>query len=486
MRSFALISSLALLIYLGLSTSCNITMSKEERNENIMQAPSINQSVSAAVEEPFFTYSTWPDRKWWEKYESKELNYLIELALDQNPTIQTVRSKIDFAYNESVISRAKLFPFVYFNMQDDWDYLSKNGLLRKLNPSIPLNKHFIDFGLSYNYEFDFWHKYRNLYKAAIGETQAAIAETAQAELITATSLAQSFFGLKINMVRQQLYRKLFEVRAYYFELQKQMMDNSLYSILEPLLSEEAVFQAEQQLYNIEQEIEVGKHIVNVLAGRGPDHPLDLDEPIAKLPPKLAVPTNISFELLSRRPDLMAQIWRVDALALRVGAAKADFWPNIDLTGFIGFRTTQWSSLFNMASKTIGLNPNLTLPVYTSGAIAANVGAKKALFDEAVFQYNSLILSSFQQVSDLLAMGRAVFNEQELQSKILSNASDRYNVTVARQKAGLDNALTVYKYLEELIQKELEETALLFQQYVISVNLTKALGGGYLSKGGPSE
>jgi NodT family efflux transporter outer membrane factor (OMF) lipoprotein len=472
----------AFVILLGFSTSCTLSLSQQERVEHILPTPNLTSSEDKAFDDSYFVKGNWPKENWWEQYCLSELNSLIEKALVQNPTIQGVEARVQFAKSQAVIARSSLMPLIYFDASDQWQYLSENGLYRALNPHIPLSESLIDFSLSYSYEFDFWGKYRNLYRAALSQERAAIAETAQAKLITSTALAQSYFALRTNLLRKKLFDQLFDVRKNYFDLQTKMLKNSLYSKLVPLLSEEAVFQAKQMVYNIEQEIEVNKHIVNILAGQGPDTPLSLDEPLIALPEKLAIPSDISMDLLARRPDLMAQIWRVDALAREVGAAKADFWPNINIAGILGFQSGSWSKLFEWASKTVSVIPGLSLPVYTAGAIGANVDAKKAQFDEEVYRYNDLILQSFNSVADLLAIGRFVYGEKEKQLQIVDNAKARFGLTLHRMDSGIDTRLTAYRVQEEFIQKKLEDVELLFQQYVVNISLVKALGGGYFCKG----
>lgn len=467
-------------------TSCSLSLSREDQVKNIIPTPSLETSEKDALLEPFFAKGDWPSKNWWEQYGSQELNGLIEEALLHNPSIQAIQQRISYAKAEAVIARGKLLPLLYFDMSDQWQYLSENGLYRALNPNISLSNNQIDFSLSFSYEFDFWSKYRNLYRAALGRVKAAVAETAQVELITTTALAQAYFGLQTNLLRKKLYQQFYEVRKKYFDLQDKMLQDSLYSKLVPLLSEEGVFEAKQWLYNIEQEIQVGIHIVNILAGKGPDEPLALNEPLTPLPPRLSFPRHISLELLSRRPDLMAQIWRVDALAHDVGSARADYWPDINVLALAGFQSNSWLQLFEWASKMVSVLPGLSLPLYTAGAIGANVDAKRALFDEAVFQYNELILKSFKEVADLIAIGRSVFGEKEKQVQIVDNAKARYGLTLLRQQNGLDNALTVYQFLEELLQKQLEDVQLLYQQYVVSISLTRALGGGYCGVKGKAD
>lgn len=472
---------ISILFSLVFMTSCTLSMTREEQVERMISTPSIEQSLSESFEEPFFVEGNWPERNWWIQYGSNELNSLVESALEKNPTIQAARERIAYAKSQAVIARSSLFPLIYFNASDELNYLSENGLYRALNPKIALGNQQIDFSLSFSYEFDFWGKYRNLYNAAIGKQKAAIAEALQTELIISTALAQSFFALQTNLIRKKYYEKLLEIRKKYFDLQTKMLQNALYSKLIPLLSQEAVFQAEQWIYDITQEIAVNQHTINILAGRGPDTFLPLEESLETLPQIMTVPSDVSMELLSRRPDLMAQIWMLDALAKEVGAAKADYFPNVNITALAGFQSGSWSKLFEWASKTVSAVPGLSLPVYTAGEIGANIDAKKALFNEAVYQYNDLILKSFQQVSDLLAMGKAVYGEKEKQVKIVANATTRYQLTLLLQGSGIDSALTSYQLEEAEILKKLEDVQLLYQQYVVSISLIKALGGGYFCK-----
>ena len=456
-------------------------MSREDKIKDFLSAPDLSKSTEDALQSPYFSSSKWPEANWWQQYGSKELNDLVEKGLQANPTIQAIEQKISYAKNEAIIKRSALLPLVYFDASDQWQYLSKNGLYRALNPNIPLSSSQIDFSLSFFYEFDFWSKYRNLYRASLAKLEVAKAESAQVKLITSTAIAQSYFALRTNLIRKNLYIQLYKVRKAYFDLQNQMRSKALYSALEPLLSQEDLFQAEQFIDNIDQEIAVNIHTVNILAGQGPDTTIYCTEDLLPLNSSLTIPSEVSSELLSRRPDLMAQKWLTEALAYEVGAAKAEFFPDINISSILGFQSGSWSKLWQWASKTLGLAPGLSLPVYTAGAIGANVDAKHALFNEAVFQYNNLILQSFSQVADLLAIGKSVFAEKQKQQQILSNAKARYGLTMLRRNNAIDNSLTAYQYLEQLIFQELQDVELLFQQYVVSISLVKALGGGYVGQ-----
>ena len=363
-------------------------MSREDQTKNLIPTPSVESTVVKSLEKPFFSKGHWPEEAWWTVFESPQLNGLIEMALQHNPSIQSIEQTIENARARAVVAQSSLYPLVYFNYEDNWQYLSKSGLYRTLNPNIPLNANLVDLSLSFIYEFDFWGKYRNLFNAALGIQRAQEAETAQTKLIVTTAVAQSFFALKTNLIRLDLYKRLYEVRKNIYELQALLFENALYSKLPVLLSEEQVYESEKLVYNIEEEVATDKHLLNILVGQGPDVEIGVDSLMPPLPKSLTIPNDLTLNLIARRPDLMAQIWRVESIAHEVGAAKADFFPNLQLTGFLGYETVNYSKLFNWSSKTTGIDPALNLPVYTAGAIQAGVDAKRALFDEAVFEYNN--------------------------------------------------------------------------------------------------
>lgn len=469
-----------ILYYLSILSGC-VSLPKEQQTENLLAPPSIGTSIENGLGSGYFAVGDWPQENWWETFQSEKLNSLIEEGLGQNPTIQAIKSRVAFAKQTAKVVRSQLFPLIFFDADETWQYLSHHGLYRTLNHKVPINANLVDLTLSCDYEFDFWGKNRHLFNAALGESKAEEAEAAEVRLLISTAIAQAFFALKTNLTRKYLYEELFKVRQATFQLQALLLEKALLSQLEPLLSVEQVLDAEKLLIGIEEEVETDKHLLNILLGRSPDAFLEVGEGLPPFQANLNLPENLSIDLLSRRPDLMAQIWRVEALAHEVGAAKADFYPNINLKALIGLESVLYRFLFQSHSKTAALQPAIHLPIFTAGAIRANVRAKKALFDQAVFDYNNLLLKSSQEVADLLIFTQTIFQQKADQEQILNAAKARYDLTILRAQKGLDNSLSEYYVAEELIQKQLEDVTLLYNQYLAAVKLIKALGGGYQSE-----
>ncbi len=464
----------ACLIFLS---SC-ISLSKREQTENLIVPPEMGDITAHSLSLSFFSEGDWPSQNWWEIFQSEELNQLMVEAIQTNPTIQSVAKTFEKARAESTIARSLLFPLLYFDYDENYEYLGKNGLYRSLNKDFRANLNLLDFSLSAHYEIDFWGKYRNLFHAAVGRAKAEAAELNQTILLTTTSLAQSFFALKTNLIRKYLYKELYLVRKKLLDLSHLLEEKSLFSKLPPLLSDEVCTESKKLVYAINEEVANDKYLINLLRGKGPDAELSIQATLPPLPPSLVLPKTLSLDLLSRRPDLMAQIWRVEALAHDVGAAKAEFYPNVNLVGLLGLESGGFSNIFQGNSKAFSLAPAVHLPVFTAGAIGAGVRSKKAEFDAAVATYNDLILRSCQEVATVLAFAESIFLQKKSQDRIVLAAAERYEITELRTRSGLDSLLQTYRFQEELILKQLDQVNLLYNQYVAAVRLIKSLGGGF--------
>jgi NodT family efflux transporter outer membrane factor (OMF) lipoprotein len=461
-------------------TGCNISLSEKKQLEYLKPVPNIKHAVNKSLQQSHLFYSgDWPQRQWWLIYHAPELNALITESLISNPSLHEIQSRIQVAQQEAIVTGSILFPLVFFNASYTQQYLSKNGLYRAFNPRLPLNATLLNLALTFNYEFDFWGQNRNLFNEALGKAQAQQAEAAQVELIITTALSQAYFAYKTNLIRRQLYDQLVTVRRQINSLQAILLRKGLSSDLLTYNTTENLFEAKKLRSSINEELSDNKHLINILAGRGPDTPLGIHTHLPSLPRRLEIPKNLALDLIARRPDLMAQIWRAKAWAYKTGASMAAYYPNVNILAFIGLESIAWSKLFQSASGTGGMRPlAINLPIFTAGAIRAGIQASKAQFEAAIFDYNNLLLRSTQEILDVLVFAQTVNEHQKDQKEIVRYAQDRYNLVQLRRKKGLDSQFAVYALQEELIQKQLVKITLLYNQYLASIKLIKALGGGY--------
>ena len=453
-------------------------MTEQEKTKNLSGPIPFQKSLDESLASKFFIKGNWPKSNWWEDFHDENLTILIQEALTKNPSLKSVESRIEQIKSRARITKSRLFPSLFFTADDNWRYLSKNGFTHLLNPSLPLNGYEIDLSLAFQYEFDFWGKNRNKFLSVLGEIKTEEAEFEQAKLIITTALAQSYFALSINESKKYIYEKLYDIQNLKYRLQEQLQQSALSSKITPLWDEEKMLEAKQDLLTIEDEIQTERHFINVLAGKSPDEhisSLTVKQNFSPIP----IPRNISLNLLSRRPDLIAQIWRIESLSHLVSAAKADFFPNINLAAMAGLASISFQNLFSLGSKSAGIEPALSLPVFTAGAIKANVKEKKALFDQAVFEYNQLILFSAQEVTDLLSHIHTTFTKKQQQEEIVKAANKRYYLTKLNQDSALATAFASLDNQEELLLQEIKDLTLLYNQYAFVIKLIKALGGGFM-------
>ncbi|KTC87228.1 efflux transporter outer membrane subunit [Legionella brunensis] len=467
--------------YLGLCLliSCRIALPPQKQVQHLQAAPKIDRSIHAKLKEKeIFSRGDWPNQQWWQAYNSPQLNELINEALQCNPSIQEVKSRIQMAKQEAIITRSALFPLLFFDAKENKQYLSKNGLYRALNPKIPLNANLLDLSLAFTYDLDFWGQNHNLFYEAIGKEKAQEAEAAEVQLLITTAIAQAYFAYKVNLVKQQFYEQLVAVRNNISQLQNLLTNKGLANDLSSFSASESLLEAKKLLANIKEEIAVDKHLINILAGRNPEASIAAQKNLPALPKTLLIPTTLSLDLIARRPDLMAQIWRAKALAYKTSAAMADYYPNVNLVGLVGLESTHWDKLLRASSVTTAIRPAIHLPIFTAGAIKANIRATKAEFDAAIFAYNNLLLRSTQEILDVLDFSQRVYKQKNEQMEILKFTNKRYALVRLRQQQGLDSEFNIFSLQEELIEKKLTNLSLLYNQYLASIKLTKALGGGY--------
>jgi NodT family efflux transporter outer membrane factor (OMF) lipoprotein len=460
--------------------SC-INMPEKEQTKLLMTMPNGKESIKNSLNNPLFCLGEWPEDLWWEIFNTPELNKYIDEAVSLNPDLKSVEQKINYAKQEAIIKRSKLYPLVFFDASDNYSYLSKTGIYYSLNPKIPRVGNLIDLSLSFNYELDFWSKYRNTFYAALGREQAQVAEYKDAKLILTTALAQVFFALKTNLQRKLILSRIVSLKSDLVNLNNLLHYESLSSNLPLWLSEENLDETKKELIFVEEEIEKNKHFINALRGKGPDEIIEINQELDSLPKKFQIPCDLFLDLLARRPDLMAAIWRAKAIAHEVGAAVADFFPNISLTGQEGFQSLLINKLFNPISSTGSLIPALHLPVFTAGAISSNVKAKKALFEEAIYSYNNLILKSAEEVTNALVIVNSAWERQERQQDILDKAFKRFELTKLLKVNCLDTSLNQYSFEIEYLTKKLGKLELEYQQYASLIKLIKSLGGGFNAK-----
>jgi NodT family efflux transporter outer membrane factor (OMF) lipoprotein len=458
----------------------------ESEKAQLSSPISLDHSSETALAREFFEQGGWPTERWWEMFEDPQLNEIIELALKESPTLNKALAKVAEAESLARRERAALFPRLDLEYLEQWNYFSKNGFERSYfsvppgSPPIPATDNQIDLTLNFSYELDFFGKNRNLYKAALGQARAERAEAKQATLMLTTLIAQTYIELQIKLIQRNILHDRLEDRNTLFELGVSRSEFGLDSASPVLEREQKIYETEQSLLQLENEIALDRHTLNALVGVGPDVHIAPKPMSALFERPFVIPSDLSSDLLARRPDLTAQIWRVEAAAAEIGAAQADFYPRVNLMALAGLESLGFSKLFLWNSRQGTLSPAVHLPIFTGGKLKANLKNKVAAFNEETYRYNELLLHAAKEVADQISTLMASFDLLNCEINTLETVQEELELQFSRYQHGIATIITVLETEDQLHAYRFQLFGLERDYLLAVLQLVKALGGGYHS------
>jgi NodT family efflux transporter outer membrane factor (OMF) lipoprotein len=452
----------------------------------------LDRSIESALAREFFEEGGWPSDAWWEMFDDPQLNALVELSLEQSPTIQKAQALVAEAEQEARKERAALFPALSFDYEEQWQYFSKNGFIRSFYPTlpgglkIPATDNQVDLSLNFNYEIDFFGRNRHLFHAALGKARAERAEAKQATLMLTTLVVQTYIELQTKLLQQEVLQEQRNLSEAQFALTDARKEEGLDPAIPVLTRESSLNGIDQSLLQIKKEIALDRHMLSILVGVGPDTDVAPNVMHALFEKPIALPSDLSSDLLARRPDLTAQIWRVESAAQEIGAAKADFYPRVNLMAFAQLEGLAFNQVFHIGSRQGGLVPAVHLPIFTGGRLTANLKEKVAAFNQETYRYNELLLSAAREVADEVTTLAATFDTLGIQIRSLEVAEAQSNLEYSKCLEGVSPFLNVLEK-EEAVWTEHYALIGYERDYLLSVlKIVKALGGGFHANKLPKE
>jgi NodT family efflux transporter outer membrane factor (OMF) lipoprotein len=190
---------------------------------------------------------------------------------------------------------------------------------------------------------------------------------------------------------------------------------------------------------------------------------------------------VPADLLGRRADVAAARWRIEAAVGDVKNAKAQFYPNINLTAFVGLTSIGLDQLFKAASEQYGAGPAIRLPIFDAGRLRANLRGKAADLDAAIESYNAAVLEAVHDAADQIASLRSIERQRAEQVRAQTAAESAYDLATQRYKAGLSTYLTVLNAESSVLAQRRLAVDLKARMLDTQLALIRALGGGYIAE-----
>jgi NodT family efflux transporter outer membrane factor (OMF) lipoprotein len=412
--------------------------------------------------------------KWWETYSDPQLNELEERVTVSNQNLKAALAQYTQALATVRQFRANYFPTLSIAPSYSRNSVSANrpfGVPTKGNPYTDL----VASGTA-TWEPDLWGNIRRTVQQARANAQASNADLANVDLSLRSELAMDYFELRGLDTQKQLLDDTIQQYQRFLQLTISRFHGGV-------ATDADVAQAQTQLdQTIAQDIDIGvaraqfEHAIATLTGQPASTFSLAPAPLTLVLP--TVPVGVPSEMLERRPDVAAAERRAAAANEQIGIAIAAYYPQVNLGGSGGFESSRPGNLFQGPSALWSLGGSATELLFDAGRRHAITVEARAGYDVEVANYRQTVLQSFQDVEDQLAALSILNEEAAAQQKTVADAERSLSIFTNQYKGGLVIYLQVITAQATELANRRTAADITTRQFAASVQLVKALGGGW--------
>ena len=422
----------------------------------------------------------WPAEDWWSNFGDPQLAGLMTEALAGSPDIAAAAARVRAAEALAEQTGAALLPHAELEAMAGGTKQSYNlGIPRQFVP-----KGVIDTGRvtgNFGFDLDLWGRNRAALAAATSEADAARVDAEQARLVLTTAIAAAYADLAQYHAERDVAVEAARVRQATAELTARRVLNGLDTRGDQRQAESRVPAARAEIAALDEAIALTRNRLAALLGAGPDRGLTIARPRLAAA-TAALPDTVALDLIGRRPDIVAARLRAEAAASRIKVARADFYPNVNLTAVIGLQSLGLDKLFESGSLYGNAGPALSLPLFEGGRLQGAYRGARARYDEAVAGYNGTLITALREVADAVASLRALDTRLAEQRQALAGAEEAARIARIRYEGGLANQLTALQADDTMLAFRRAVADLEARRFTLQVALVRALGGGFRDSG----
>ena len=461
-----LASLTAILLASGLVAGCKVG---PNYNRPVVQPPTAYREMgeNPQVQAQAASYADLP---WWQVFQDPQLQELIRTALKQNYDLQIATERINEARAQVAVTRSNLFPQVQGN--GNFSGGKESNFQTKFN--------FLTLSADAAFQLDLFGKLRRATEASRAQLLAT-EDARQTVILTLVSdVASDYFALLQLDLQLQITHNTVEAQEASVKLTKLRVDHGVATKLDVLQAQQTLDTANAQIPDLERQIAQEENAISILLGNYPQA-VPRGRPLVEQPLPPEVPPGLPSTLVERRPDIRQAEQVLVAANAEIGVAKAQFFPQISLTGSGGGafgRSSAFSNLLGSQVGTWSYGAQVSQPIFTGGALRGNLRAVESAHQQALIAYRKAIQQAFGDVSDAL-IGYQKFHEVRLrQEDTVADLQESVRLSNMRYKGGTTTFLEVLDGQRSLFSAELTLAQARGTEYQSLVQLYRALGGGW--------
>jgi multidrug efflux system outer membrane protein len=414
--------------------------------------------------------ASYADLPWWQVFQDTQLQELIRTALKQNYDLQLATERINAGRAQVAVTRSALFPQVQGN--GDFSGGKEHNFQTKSN--------FLLLTADAAFQLDFFGKLRRATEASRAELLAT--EDARQTVILAlvSDVASDYFALLQLDLQLQITRETVKTQEDSVKLTNLRVEHGVATKLDVLQAQQVLDSANAQIPDLERRIAQEENAISILLGNYPQA-VPRGRPLVEQPLPPEVPPGLPSTLIERRPDIREAEQVLVGANAEIGVAKAQFFPQITLTGGGGGSFGRSSAFSSLMSSQVGIwsyGTQVSQPIFTGGALRGNLRFAKSQQQQALISYRQTIQRAFGDVSDAL-IGYEKFHQVRVrQEDTVKDLQESVRLSNLRYKGGTTTYLEVLDGQRSLFSAELTLAEARGTEYQSLVQLYRALGGGW--------
>lgn len=417
-----------------------------------------------------------PRGGWWTLYQDSELNKLQQKLLDNNPNLAKAFATYERAQAYLDQTSAARYPNLSLNANPTRNRVSENRPLIPSSFNLPPTYSQYSVGLQAGYEVDLWGRVKNSIKASELNAVAASTDWESVKLGLQARLVDQFIVLRGLDQQLELLQETVKANERALKLIQIRHDNGIAPGLDVSRAESQLESTKSQFEQAQAQRAIVEHTIAVLVGETPSNfKIDRKEDVIAIPD---IPLSLPSELLQRRPDIAAAQRRVEAANASIGVAKAAFYPSLSLSAAFGYQSTSTGNWLTAPSNFWSIGPGMLLQLFDGGLRKGRIAEAEAILNENGAQYRSVVLEAFQQVEDNLAKLTYFHSAAQSESASAEAAKKSLNFAMNRYQQGAANYLEVTSAQTASLSSQRALLTLNIEQLRSSVDLIRALGGGW--------
>ncbi len=454
-----LVAALALTLAL---TGCNV--GPKYTRPNVPAPPAFRGADNADVSSDPKT--SIGDQQWSAIFHEPELQDLIRTALQNNYDLRIAAEHILEQQQQVRITRSQQFPQVNAVLSGAGTNISSAATTVLTAPPV-------EFGLSASWTPDFWGLYRHQTEAQRDQLLAQQWAQRAVRVTLVQEVATTYFQLRALDAQLAIAQDTLKARQGSLDLTRKLETGGAAPLSDVRQAEQLLYTATSEIPQLQQQIQQTENQLRLLLGQTPGT-VSHSDPAALAPPPTDLPAGIPSQLIERRPDVEQAEAQLMAANANIGVARAQFFPQLSLTGQGGAAGANFANLLGVVLGT----GSITQPLFTGGRLRGQLELTKAQKEELVLNYQKTILGAFRDVSNALIAAQKTRETRIEQEKLVASAQDATRLARDRYQGGAASYLEVLTNDSILFNAHLSLVTAQQNEALTLVQLYSALGGGW--------